>query len=103
MILFSLGLPSSFAVGRQLLTDYRYLQQWLTSSDQILGKSTLQWLSRAPIAMELERGLLTLCGTADLDEYDGNAPTTEEMEVTLPSHNFPVLFEVAWNSAKDWN
>lgn len=53
--------------------------------------------------MELERGLLTLCGTADLDEYDGNAPTTEEMEVTLPSHNFPVLFEVAWNSAKDWN
>lgn len=92
--------------GRQLLADFRCFQCWLTSSNQQLSKAALQLLSELPIAMEIERGLLTLCGTAGVDETDSCVTSTGLAKghqlVLLPSQNFPVLNEVAWNTAKDW-
>lgn len=93
--------------GRQLLTDYRYIQKWLTSSDQQLSNGALQVLSKLPISKEIERGLLTICGTADMDQTDsavGLSSTAEgpHQQVLLLSHNFLVLNEMAWNTLKDW-
>lgn len=50
------------------------------------------------MSMEMERGLLTICGTADTDENDvrGN-----DMQLLLP-YNFTVFNEIAWYTTKDW-
>lgn len=78
------------------------MQQWLASSEQQLGKASLQLLSSAPILMEVERGLLTLCKIAGVEETDSNE-LGRPLGVSLPSHNFPVLDEVAWNLSQDWD
>ncbi len=61
-------------------------------------KAVLQLLSELPVSMEMERGLLTICGTADTDENDvrGN-----DMQLLLP-YNFTVFNEIAWYTTKDW-
>lgn len=89
--------------GRQLLADYRYIQRWLTG-DQQLGKAAVQVLSELPVSMEIERGLLTICGTANVNETDGGSPVARKHQpiVVLPSQNFPVLTEIAWNTISDW-
>ena len=87
-----------------MLTDYRYIQRWLTSSDQQLSKEALRVLSNLPICKEIEGGLLIICGTADIDSTDADAEVfpNAHQQVLLLSHNFPVLNEMAWNKTSDW-
>ena len=92
----------SHYAGRQLLTDYRTILRWLTSSDLHLDKTTLQLLSQAPMLMEIENGLLQMCGVADTEEETNEEELIKIMNISLPSHNFPVLAEVAWNVPEDW-
>lgn len=96
--------------GRQLLADFRYFERWLTSNQQ-LSKATLQVLSELPIAMEIKKGLLTICGTADVEETDSGVTPADGIfsvakglhhQFLLPSRNFPALNEIAWNTMKDW-
>lgn len=56
------------------------------------------------MAVEIEQGLLIICGTADVEETDG-AEVSGRLSVVpvLPSNNFPILNEVAWNTTTDWN
>ena len=61
-------------------------------------------LSSFPMAMEIEQGLLAICRTAGVEETDG-AEVNERLVMmpVLPSNNFPILNEIAWNSNKDWS
>lgn len=95
-------LSSSIFAGRQLLRDYRHLRRSLTSPDHQLAKPSLEVLSRLPILAEIEKGLLTICNCG-MPEEDETKPEPEKTcDVSLPSNNFPVLVQIAWNSTRDW-
>ncbi len=99
----SLGfMPHSYFAGRQLLTDFRTILRWLTSSDLHLHKDTLQLLSQAPLLTEIENGLLALCGVPGDDESVDEQELMRDLNISLPSRNFPVLVELAWNTLEDW-
>ena len=62
---------------------------------------TLELLSVAPNVVEFEGGVLTLCGTANLESVDGK-DINKAIDISQPFQNFPVFVEIAWNSKKDW-
>ena len=90
-----------YQVGRQLLVDFCYLRQWITSDKLGLEAATTQCVSRLPAVTEVERGLHWL---------SGDPPTTPPHNVTHRHstgsvrgyHSLPVWSEIAWYSPSDW-
>lgn len=91
----------SSSTGQQLLVDYHYLQQWLTSSDRKLKEGVRQLLSNLPILADLEKGLLHICGVS-LGEMSSAPQSVVKLDISLPCKYFSVFSEIAWNSEEDW-
>ena len=87
------------AAGRQLLTDYRHLYQWLRSGELGLHDETAHLLASLPTLAEVEQGLLTICGTASPMQP---LHTTPNLQLPSSHTNLPVFVEQAWHSNQDW-
>ncbi len=65
-------------------------------------------LSALPPLLELEQGLLTVCGTADRFTTDPSLPSSSsvlehEADFFLfPAHKLAVFTEPAWHVPQDW-
>ena len=87
------------SAGRQLLTDYRHLINWLNTNTKSLSEEASQ-VTSLPLSLEIEHGLLILCGTA------GSSLVSQEGGVSLssllPFPYLPLFKDLAWLSEGDW-
>lgn len=86
--------------GQQLLTDFHHLWQWLTSEEVGLCAGTSQMLGTLPTLVEVERGLLLVCGTTDHTSHPPEAMGYQHSYTTYP--HLPVFSELAWHTTQDW-
>ena len=101
-----LVLSCRFSAGRQLLVDFHYLSQWLTSDGLRLLPTTVQSLSSLPVVAEIERGLLLLSG-ADTSATDAvprgdSSGTSPHTDFVRGYSSLSVWSEIGCYSPTDW-
>ena len=93
--------------GRQLLVDFHYLCQWITSEKLGLLPSTVQDLSSLPVTLEIEQGLqILVCGGTTITEGLTNCRdivcSNSDVLYVRGLSSLPVWSEIAWYSSTDW-
>ena len=92
----------SSSSGRQLLVDFHHIHHWLTSPDLGLSQQALELISSLPALLEMERGLLEVCGTTDQVDSRPTLEFGEAWHSLTCASQLAVCRKQAWISDKDW-